>query len=181
MPTFPVEDQQFAFADTLWHVVCYDEVRGDYYRKMRKLEGSKALDFVALCSSAGQGKRLWLIEATDYRARRLPKMRDLALEVAQKTRDSVAGIAGFHRTSSRPADWEPLAKALLEKSRPVYVLLWLEQSGLAHRKKQFVDTLTKEIKRLLAWLGARVLVTSQEFRDAPDGLVVSDRPAGQAN
>jgi len=72
-----------------WIVSKYDNWA--YYRnQFQKIaDGQKAVDILAIDTIE---KILWLIEIKDYRNHRRTKLINLALEVALKTRDTLAGV-----------------------------------------------------------------------------------------
>ena len=144
------------------------------------LEDTKAVDFVALCEPAEGESHLYWIEVKDYRAQPRPEQKRLAAIVAQKTRDSVAGVVGFFRTSGTPDVWRPFMQALSGKKTVVKVLFWLEERSLAgpvQRRANRAQVQAQEIKRRLKWLTTKVIVTGSGLGGAPGGLTVSYFPA----
>jgi hypothetical protein len=179
--TFREGNLQFDF-DQRWTVVKYDGPDpGDYRTKLKDtLEDTKAVDFVALCKPADGAEHLFWIEVKDYRAQPRPDQKRLATIVAQKTRDSVAGVVGFYRTSSAADVWSPFMQALSRKKTVVKVLFWVEErplAGPAQRRVIRAQVQAREIKRRLKWLTAKVIVTGQGLGGVPDGLTVSHFPA----
>ena len=72
-----------------WICLKYDECT--YYREhFNGLASSKAVDLLAL---APQRAELWMVEIKDYRANRRTKPSNLISEIAQKVRDTLAGLA----------------------------------------------------------------------------------------
>lgn len=126
MPTtFDEGFLKFVFDDG-WAVVKYDE-HPDYRERIRNLPETKAVDFAAI----GPGNALFLIEVKDFRGHRIENRHrlrddDLAIEVAQKVRDTIAGIIAAHHRGN-VAEWERFARRLLSLDPPVRVLLWLEE------------------------------------------------------
>lgn len=122
---FAEEHLRFVFDDA-WSVVKYDDHR-DYRERIERLEGTKAVDFVAVYAN----EVLYLIEVKDFRGYRIKnrlRIRDaeLAVEVGQKVRDTSAGIvAANHRGNT--TDWGKTVRRLAVNATPVRVLLWLEQ------------------------------------------------------
>ena len=122
---FDEEHLRFEFSED-WSVIKFNAHR-DYVERIRNLPGTKALDFVAVHT----GTRLYLIEVKDFRGHRIenrPRVSDgeLALELGQKVRDTIAGIvAAYHRGSIE--DWARPVRRLTDAGEPVRVLLWLEQ------------------------------------------------------
>ena len=104
--TFEEGHLRFRFDDS-WYAIKYDE-HPDYRERIERLDGTKAVDFVAV----HRDSQLFLIEVKDFRGHRIenqPRLREgeLAIEVGQKVRDTVAGIArptieGTMKTGSEP-------------------------------------------------------------------------------
>ncbi len=88
MPTIIEGDLQFEFPDT-WIAEKYDE--WDFHKRKfsHVCNGSKAIDILAI----DPGACCWLIEAKDHRMGHSTTAVDLAMLVAQKFRDSLAGLA----------------------------------------------------------------------------------------
>lgn len=183
MPTvFDEEYLRFAFGEQ-WSVIKFDEHR-DYVERIRNLPGTKALDFVAV----HDGTRLYLIEVKDFRGHRIENRHrisdgELALEVGQKVRDTIAGIvAAYHRGSVE--DWDLPVRRLTEVGEHVRVLLWLEQDlprAPRGRRQNELSVITDALKMRLHWLTPRVFVASLQTGKSPDGLTVSNLPgAGRA-
>jgi hypothetical protein len=135
-----------------------------YQQGIKKLQESKAMDFVAE-QSAG----LLLIEVKDFRGHRIEnkarlKDRDLAVEVAQKVRDTLAGILGANRVHTYGDDWRPFVDAAVTLKKPVSIVLWLEQDhsprSAPGAKDQARNTLEQHLKGQLRWLTTHVFVVS---------------------
>jgi hypothetical protein len=176
MTAFTEGNLRFDF-DHRWIVVKYDADSGDYRKKMDTLEDTKAVDFVALCKRDDGEEHLYWIEVKDYRTQRRPDQQRLAKIVAQKTRDSVAGVMGFYRTSGTPDIWPPFVQALSRKRTTVKVLFWLEERplpGPPKRRFNRAQVQANEIKRRLKWLTTKIVVASQRLGGVPDGLRVFD-------
>ncbi len=172
---------RFTFGDG-WIVEKYDGHR-EYRNGIGKLPGSKAVDVVA--SNPGQG--LLLIEVKDFRDHRIEnKLRvgeDLATELGQKVRDSVAGMVGALRNSSEPGQWQPHVGHLVDRNRDVRVLLWLEEdrpypSAVEERNhKARQASLVKEIKKACRWLTPRAFVVSRaSYGGLIQGFAVASLP-----
>ena len=90
----------FKFGDS-WQVIQYDAKDSDYTKGLGIIEGSHAVDFVGI-----HDEILYLIEVKNYHNCRIenkPKLEngELAVELAQKVRDTIAGIVGTHRIKHR--------------------------------------------------------------------------------
>lgn len=184
MNAFAEGSLQFHFDDR-WTALKYDGPDpGDYRAKMDALEDTKAVDFVALYTPVDGNEQLYWIEVKDYRTQRRPNQQGLAAVVAQKTRDSIAGVVGFFRTSATPDLWRPFMRALSRKNTVVKVLFWLEERplpGPPQRRINRAHVQAMEIKRRVRWLTTKVAVVGRGLGAIPDGLTVSDLPdAGQA-
>lgn len=89
----------FVFGER-WQILKLDEHK-DYRLRIGKLESTKAVDFIGILDQ----KELYLIEVKDLRGDRIANKDrllkgQLAIEIAQKVKDSVACIVGAYRTSS---------------------------------------------------------------------------------
>ncbi len=173
---------RFVFDDS-WSVIKYDD-HPDYQDRIKRLDGTKALDFVAVHANA----ILYLIEVKDFRGYRIQnrtRVRDseLALEVGQKARDTIAGIVAAHHRGST-ALLDKAVRRLAANATPVRVLLWLEQDlppGPRGRRSNELSVLIDALKQRLDWLTPRILVVSLRGGETPEGLLVSNLPgAGKA-
>jgi hypothetical protein len=186
MPSFDEQHQKFTFDDGRWSVVRQYDKHPDYLQKIRKLTGTKAVDFVGL--QDGEDGVLYWIEVKEFRGYRIQNKQrlsdgELAQEVAEKVRDSLAGVVGAYQTTSAESDvWRPFVRALWRKAA-IRVLLWLEEDNMPRprgRRDNAAQVLSEEIKKKLKWLTARVFVVGQALGGCPEGLVVADLPgAGQ--
>ena len=185
MPAFDEGHQRFTFDDQRWAVVEYDD-HPDYRQKIANLNSTKAVDFIGLYN--GRDGDLYWIEVKDFRGYRIqnkPRLSDgeLATEVGQKVRDSLAGVVGPYRTSGQWELWRPLVRAIGRRESTIRVLLWLEEDripGPNGRRRNAAQVQTQLLKQRLGWLTARAFVVSQRLGGCPEGLVVSDLPgAGQ--
>ena len=179
-PTFDENRLRFQF-DAKWAVVKYDEHR-DYRERLQKLAGSKAVDFVGI-----RGDEAFLIEVKDFRGHRIANKQrltsgELAAEVGQKVRDTIAGLVGAYRTSCEPDSWRPFARAISCRQRVLKIIVWLEDDMAKNAQcwSQQASVLQNLVKQQTFWITARVLVVNGRAGSAPPGLVVSNLPgAGQ--
>ncbi len=125
MPVAIIEGYlQFEFDDR-WVVVKYDEHR-DYREKIGRLPDTKGMDFATVLDRS----LLLFIEVKDFRGHRIQNRERVqdgepAVEVAQKVRDTIAGIvAANHRGTTD--EWKPFVRCLTTSQKPARVLLWLE-------------------------------------------------------
>lgn len=178
MPHFEEGNLGFEFDDRQWRVLKFDD-HPDYRKRMEKVDETKAVDFVGVLNE----QELFLIEVKDFRQHRIETKEklssgELAVELAQKTRDSIACMVGAYHTSSTPGDWQPFTQLLCNKDKQVKVALWLEHDLPQHsqqRKKVLASVQTKLFKPKLAWLTRRVLVCGSQKEGLP-GLRVSNLP-----
>ncbi|MGI9274074.1 MAG: hypothetical protein ACR2PT_04330 [Endozoicomonas sp.] len=112
---------KFTFPEVSYSATQYDS--WSFYRNQlsnNAFGGSKAVDFI--CVEDGV---TWLIEVKDYRRDRRTKAIDLPLEVAQKVRDTLAGLAAA-RCNANDSEEERIAILCLIQKR-LRVVLHLEQ------------------------------------------------------
>jgi hypothetical protein len=181
VPTeFDEEFIHFKFEDA-WKVIKYDE-HIDYLEWIGRLPDTKAVDFLALKTPG----TLFFIEVKDFRGHRIEnkkrlKQGELAVEVAKKVRDTIAGVAAArHRGKADP--WNDFAQCLIQEERPAQVLLWLEGELPADprgRGQNRLQVIGSTLKKQLRWLTTKVLVTNLAS-GPPDGIAVRNLPgAGQ--
>lgn len=156
----------FEFDDD-WEVVVKWDDRPAYRDGLQKLEGSRAVDIIALSPAR---EMLLLIEIKDFRGHRIRnrdriKSGSLFLEVGHKVRDSVAGVRGAARTKN-DQDVADLARQIAANAS-LTVVLWLEEDRHAtsqptstRRAKSRLSTLTQELKRRVRWLTPKAVVQS---------------------
>ncbi len=170
-----IEEEYLAFDfGERWKVFKFDEHR-DYQRMKDTLEGTKAIDFLGILDN----KDLYMIEVKDFRQHRI-ETRDrlltgeLATELAQKVRDSLACITGAYRTSSDPEHWRDYAEFICNNRRIIKVVLWLEHDLPPHpyqRRKVMASIGVKVFKQKLKWLTSHVLVCGSNWQDLPGAEV----------
>ncbi len=176
MPTaLQVEDQLFTFGDAWTSAFKYDDT--DFYRtKMEKhLPQTKAVDVLAICHK----QELLLLEAKNFRGYRIANKKrlsngELAIEVALKVKDTVAGIMGALR--SRISAFETVGKSMITAEKLI-VVLWLEDDTSRNLSewKVCLDTINQKIKEHLAWLGpVRTLVLSSQTANRLPDLTVKN-------
>ena len=126
MPTIITEGAiQFEFTDK-WTALKFDEETG-YKNWIEKLDETKAIDILSLYETSA----LYLIEVKDFRGHRIKNESrlvsgELAIEVGQKVRDSLACIIGAGRNPSQMDKWSIYKQALCNGDVKVYAILWLE-------------------------------------------------------
>ncbi|MEZ4524592.1 MAG: hypothetical protein R2941_01550 [Desulfobacterales bacterium] len=140
---------------------------------MEKIDRTKAVDFLGI-----YGKQdLYLIEVKDFRGHRIENRArmltgGLAVELAQKVKDSISCIVGAYRTENNPELWNPFAKILLNISGKVKAVLWLETDLLPGsvfpKQKVRYSVSTKILKQKMNWLTSHVLICSRSMNSLPD-------------
>lgn len=168
-----VEHQDFSFGDD-WLVLKYDEC-ADYRRLQVGTESANAVDIVGVI-----GEWLFVIEAKDYRVRgQRMTHNQLAQWVSTKVRDTLAGVTGFHRTSTNPDLWRRSLSAIREQEGRVVVVLFVEDYEVVERDERRWKPKAMVIRQLLrqkmSWLNPRIDVVSQASQNIK-GLTVTSRP-----
>lgn len=130
-----------------------------FYRNqfMKTCGGAKAIDF--LCMSEGIS---WLIEVKDYRAHARTKPIDLAQEVAEKVRDTLAGLAAA-KTNANDLDEKGMAQSALG-AQHWRVVLHLEQPAKRSRlHPQTIDpaNITLKLRQALKAIDPHACVVDQ--------------------
>jgi hypothetical protein len=174
---------RFTFDDN-WSVERYDG-DGDvtdgghsfYRNQVSRLPDTKAVDFIGILELEGG----YLIEVKDFRGYRIPNKRrlksdELALEVAHKVRDTVAGLVGAWRNESNSTTLSNTGQLLFHKTKILRIVLWLEDDVSVDRGtwRERLNTLTTRIQGYLGWLTRRVIVmSSSTYFNNPPGVRVS--------
>lgn len=146
-------------ASAAWQLVKWDETKAYRQGVGRWVEGSKAVDLV------GQYKQeLYLIEVKDFVGRHAENRQrltssELPIEVAQKVRDSVAGVVGAIRQEAQ--DIATFHGALLDHTRRMNVILWAF-IDLNKRPEVLLNTLQQDLQKRLRWLHAKVRVATTQ-------------------
>ena len=110
-----------------WWVWKYDDSDFHQTQFQNFAGGVKAMDAIAL----DPAQTLWLIEVKDYRQNRRRKPSSVFAEVADKARDTLAGLS-VARVSAKAQRERTLAQQALG-SRQIRVALQLAQSARLHR------------------------------------------------
>lgn len=120
MPSITEGKLTFDFPDN-WQASKFDE--WSFYRNQfqKVCGGAKAVDMLAIAPQVC----CWTIEVKDYRQHRRTKAIDLAEEIAEKVRDSLAALVAA-RVNTDDADEKAMAEAALRCPR-LRVVLHLEQ------------------------------------------------------
>lgn len=148
-----------------WQVERYDA--WSYYRSQFQSfgGGQKGVDFLALEPS---GQTLWLVEVKDYRreARDEAKKGSLEQEVADKVRDTLAGLAAA--TARAMDDERSFSRAALGVER-MRVVLHLEQPRSPRRLHFVYDRalVTKRLKSLVRAVDPHPKVVCTDAMNVP--------------
>jgi len=132
-----------------------------------------------------QRDELFLIEVKDFRGHRIVNQRrltegELAIEIGQKVKDSIAGLVGAGRTSNQLEAVADINRHLCNSEHAIKVIVWLEldfPDHLPKREKVRRSTEGNLFKQKLCWLTTKVFVTS--IRDNAlhlSGLTVRNLP-----
>ena len=175
--------QRFSF-DERWSVAKYDQ-ESPSRTLQSAIPGSKAIDF---CARTSPPDALFLIEVKDFRTHHGENRERLdgstgvlAKEVAQKVRDSIAGIIGAARTNPDPF-WSRIGKACASPSVKLFIVLWMEVDSYgqtAQQMKPRLDVHLKKLKEQLRWSGSHVMLLNEQVwaNDIPGMQVRSvERP-----
>lgn len=173
----------FDFDDEAWsYLLKYDESK-DYKNLQESIEDTKAVDFTGVLHK----ETLALIEVKNFRGYRIeniPRIPELDLEIAQKVRDTLAGIVGGARNSTNlPETWQNYLSYLQNGHKSVHVVLWLEEDlppQLPNEKQQKRmqargGSINSRLKRRLGWLNAKIIVANHAIENNPyaDSLKVA--------
>lgn len=155
----------------------------EFYRKrVQQLVGTDAVDIVALADS-----RLLFIEVKDYRwPTTTPNLWgvQLAQKVAEKIRDTIAGLIGAARMAGEGAksaagDWTAIGQQLANKATPLFIVLWFETGNYYRNsdlRKKALSDMAQQIKSRLGWLTTRVFVYDLTDGHNLPGLSVVNLP-----
>ncbi len=146
-----------------WKVLKYDESGGFYKTKMDKnVKLTKAIDFLCIPQNH---QPLHLMEAKDFSlgVPHREKFDNVPMAVAQKARDTVAGIVGGSHCSSDKAErtfFTDSRRKLDACPRVVFFFSDLDTPVRRHPKRASNqrDVLLKQLKRHLSWLTRDIVV-----------------------
>ncbi len=183
MTIFKESELKFEFSNDWW-VVQYDDL-ADYRKLSNAIEGSKAVDFIGVLND----KTLSFIEVKNFREHRIetkPRISGgddpIELEVAQKVRDTLAGVLAASRHSTHlKSEWTKVVGFLKETEKNIEVILWLEEdlppqySPVLRAKKMQANggILVKRLKQKMNWLTNRVFVCNVLENEYDETLKVS--------
>lgn len=182
MRTFIESDLKFEFS-TAWWLEQYDNLT-DYINLKNVVPGSKGVDFIGILNN----ETLSFIEVKNFRGHRIeskPRLQlgedPIEIEVAQKVRDTLAGITAAARNSTHlKNEWQRVLTFLQNDKKNVEVILWLEEDSFSHsvvanarRNKSNSGTLSRRVKQKMTWLTTRVFVCHISDNQYKESLAVN--------
>lgn len=164
-----IEDQlRFTFERPAWEAVKWDD--DPAYRDGLQRHGGRAVDIVA----ALERRSLRLFEVKDPRGHAVEyrdriSNEELAQLVADKVRDTIAGLV-FAR-DRHPGDYllVHLRTLFVGRTERVMVVLWLETPDLERPRAVALAAL---IERKLRWMNSNVIVTNRALWPGMQGLTI---------
>ena len=139
-----------------WRILKYDESTFFVNHFQNVCEGAKGVDIVAIAPK----DCLWLIEVKDYRAGARQKLIDLAMEIAIKVRDSLAGLAAARLRANVGEELELADQALRCKEMKVVLHMEQHQNPTRLYPVEDVSKLILKLKQLLRAIDYHPRVTS---------------------
>lgn len=167
---------RFNFHDEEWdHLVKYDEEK-DYRKLGNSIPGTKGVDFIGISREI-----IYFIEVKNYRGYRLeskPKIAELDIIVAQKVRDTLAGLLGGIRNSTHKKEiWSKHLAHVGDKKKQLNILLWMEEDNPNEgRQKVYKNILGKNLKRRMSWLSSRIIIVDKTSNPLEERLQVDFLP-----
>lgn len=113
-----------------------------------------------------------------YRIESKPKIEELDIIVAQKVRDTLAGVLGGVRNSTHKEEvWRQHLAHLSDKIKRLHIILWMEDdSPNPKRQKVFRDVLIQRLKKRLSWLSNRIIISDRDHNPLKSKLQVDFLP-----
>lgn len=184
---FEESGMRFSFDASKWtHLIQYDAVT-DYKKLENAIEKTKAVDFLGVLDN----RILSLIEVKNFKGHRIenkPRVENgddlLELEVAQKVRDTLAGISGAVRHSTNLKDhFATYHQYIGNSKKDIHVVLWLEEDNSPQptplrekRNKGWGGNLTARLRKKMIWLTPHVIITDSSNNHYADSLKVQFLP-----
>jgi hypothetical protein len=149
---------EFRFDDSWLHMCKWDDSPA-FQEGLKKLQTSAAVDFVGL-----HGSEPYFIEVKNFRDHRIANKRrltsgELVAEVADKVRDSLAGLVWAMERRCQTPDLAALVRHVFAARSKCKVVLWLEEDPQPRPADR--SMLAEAIKRRLRWLEPHVAVISR--------------------
>lgn len=169
MPRITEQKLSFIFPDT-WQAIKYDD-ESFYRNKVNQCQDTKAVDILALSEC-----ELFLIEVKDFRNYRIEnkqriKTAALAIEVAQKVRDTLIGLHGAYRCQE--SRLTPFYNYVFTASKPMTearyqrkftAILFIEEDIIPakYNSLQHFEELRKKMQMQLKFLQVRCHVFNKK-------------------
>ena len=178
---------RLSFDVSKWTFLIQYDAQTDYKKIQQAIEKTKAVDFIGILNNS----ILTFIEVKNFKGHRIenkPRVENsedsLELEVAQKVRDTLAGITGAIRHSTHlKVNFETYQQYLSNLKKDIHVVLWLEEDTppqpLPFRNKRIKalgGSLTLRLRQKLTWLTPHVVVTDSLDNLYSDSLKVEFLP-----
>lgn len=168
-----------------WCVIKYDDSAAYRHHACRHLQGTKAVDIVALDPTPSR-PCLYFIELKDFRGHAIEnrlrlnpnkkqEQESVFHEIGEKVRDTLAGIIGALRVAG--GDWPdclaPIVAHVAGADREVAVVAWIEEDyASASVQRASLSTYDRELARKVRWLTTTYMVASIAINPlAPHGVV----------
>lgn len=100
------------------------------------------------------------------------------IEIAQKMRDSVAGMVGIFHTMNDADRWRPF-QLLCDAQKEVHIVIWLEYwlPQYPTKREKVRHSVSVEVFKKKRWLTTKVLVVNARTGSLP-GVVLKNVPLG---
>ena len=180
-------NMRFSFDASKWASLMQYDVETDYKKMKDVVQETKAVDFIGIL----EGEILSFIEVKNFRGHRIenkPRLGGtddpLELEVAQKVRDTIAGIIGAARNSTHlQENWTKYSNFLLHQKKIIHVILWLEEDNIlvptimrTKRERARGGTLIQRLRQNMNWLTPYIFVSNIADNPYSDSLKVEFLP-----
>lgn len=157
----------FSFDESKWEITQFDKER-DYINVSNALKETKAVDFIGIHDN----HTVYFFEIKSFRGHSLDQSvknrlkngaEDLAVEVAQKVKDTLACLlAGARNSTNQSGFWLKVCDIIKDKEKdPVRIFAWIEEDRKGkHQKERNVElsVRTSKLKSKLGWLSKRVFI-----------------------
>lgn len=139
-----------------------------------KLSSTSAVDFIGM-----HGSDPYFIEVKNFRGYRIDNKErltsgELVAEIADKVRDTIAGLVWAMQREHRSTELESLLRYLFSVKSKCKVVLWLEEDLQPRPADR--SALAEAIKARLGWLKPHVLMLTRQDPPLPGLEVVGARP-----
>ncbi len=154
MSTFIEGQWQFTFDEPQWNVLKYDGDGGPYRTRICKIPDTKGVDFVGVHKD-GRDTAVLLLEVSDYsrdphRLEKVIATDELLREVAQKFRDTFAGILLLCCMNDCPETIREAARQVIRADCKMRIVFWLCQCPVSEKKmRSFANVLNQRLKSIM--------------------------------